>query len=170
MPSLIYYKLYLVVLITLGLILSEYLYAAAVGPSYITSKAYLEGTVAEARRLQSEATPRARKRLAKLKTRLAAFQSTVKRYTLYRLAALTPIYIGTLVVFILRPIALAVPCCIPGLTFQYEGGCLTLAATLAAAMFLALLPITQEDLVLVLMFKRRWTGKASLDSSKEGET
>jgi hypothetical protein len=152
--SLLAYEAYVVLIVMLGLLAAEYFFYSIVGRSFFEAKAVVEYAAMERRRLLTGRGKSALRRLEKLRARVHTVAGSVKRYTIVRMVLLLPVYILFSLVFLLRGIPLPVRYCIPLISFSFEGSCVTTSAHLAILTFIAALPIVQEDLIAVLMFKK----------------
>jgi len=154
--SILVYEVYVVMLAIIGVLVAEYLFYRIAGSSYLNARAELERIASDFRNIEHTTDKRVRRRVGKLYSRIASLQGMVRRYTLLRLGLLTPIYLGAITVFTLRPIPLPSLCCIPVLTLVPGDSdvCVTVPSLLAALTFLISLPIIQYDLVGILMLKK----------------
>jgi len=149
------YEVYVVALALMGVLVAEYLFHRVVGISYLEARAELEQLVHEYRRVGDTGDKRVKRRAGKLYSRIVLLQRSVRRYAMLRLALLTPVYLGAVVVFTLRPVVSPSLCCIPGLTLSPGGGgCVTVSSLVAALAFLVSLPMIQYDLIGILMLKK----------------
>ena len=114
------------------------------GRRYLEARAELEALIEELR-----GGGLSRRRLQRARARLAELRSLLRRMVVVRLLFLAPVYLAVSLVVLSRipPIPLPVSCCVPLLTVATEKGCFTLPGLVAAASFLAALPLMQSDLV-----------------------
>jgi hypothetical protein len=152
--SLLAYEIYVISVVLISVVIAEYFFYSIAGRGFFEAKALLEYATAERRRLQSERGKSAVRRLEKLRAKVHTIAGNVKRYTMIRMALLLPVYVFFSLVFLLRGIPIPVKYCIPLISFIFEGQCVTTSAHLAVLMFIASLPVVQEDLIAVLMFKK----------------
>ena len=154
--SLLAYELYVVVLTFAAILAADYFFYTLAGPGFYRARAELEYAASERRKLASSGArgkSQARK-LGKLRIRAHTVAGLVKRYTIIRLLLLLPIYVLFSIVFLVRGVAIPVKYCIPLISFEFEGACVTTSAHLAVLTFIAALPVVQDDLIAVLMFKK----------------
>ncbi|HIQ23543.1 MAG TPA: hypothetical protein EYH50_00660 [Pyrodictium delaneyi] len=149
------YEVYVIVLALTGVAVAEYLFHRVVGTSYLEARAELEQLVREYSRVRNASDKRVRRRAGKLHSRIVLLQRRVRRHAMLRLGLLTPVYLGAVVVFTLRPVVFPSLCCIPALTLSpSEGSCVTVSSLVAALAFLVSLPMIQYDLIGILMLKK----------------
>ncbi len=153
--QLLAYEAYVVGIVFLGVVAAEYFFYSIAGRSFFEAKAVVEYAAIERRRLAGTTGGKGRvRRLEKLRARVHTVAGTVKRYTIMRMILLLPVYVLFTLTFLVRGIPLPVRFCIPFLSFTFEGACVTTSAHLAILAFIAALPIVQDDLIAVLMFKK----------------
>ena len=153
--TLLAYEVYIVLLVLASLVLTEYMFYKIVGERFFPAKAELEILVEEHRRIaQSAGGKKDKRKLSKIRARAFALSSSVKRLTIYRMFLLIPIYVLFSVVFLVRGVFVPVEYCIPFFAFTYEGVCVTTSGHIVVLSFLVCLPLIQDDLIAVLMFKK----------------
>ncbi|ABM81155.1 hypothetical protein [Hyperthermus butylicus] len=153
--TLLLYELYIVLLVLAGLALTEYMFYRIAGKWFFRARAELEILVEEHRRItRSIGGKKDRRKLGKIRARAYTLSGSVRRFTLYRVLMLIPVYVLFSVVFLVRGVAVPVEYCIPFFSFTYEGACVTTTGHIAVLSFLVGLPLVQDDLIAVLMFKK----------------
>ncbi len=142
-------ELYLVLLALLGLAAAD-LAVAGLAPSYLRDRAEAQAVAEELRAARRRPKPR-------LVARAGELQARLRRAALARMAVLTPIYVALGVGAIVNAWPVPLRCCIPGISVEIHGACVSSSALVAAFAFLAFLPLLQEEAVFVLreLLRRR---------------
>jgi hypothetical protein len=148
------YEAYIVLLTLAAVLAADYFFYTLAGLDFFRAKAELEYAAAERRRLERVRGKSQVRKLGKLRIRAHTVAGVVKKYTIIRLILLMPVYVLFSIVFLARGIAIPVRYCIPFISFEFEGICVTTSAHIAVLTFIAALPVVQDDLIAVLMFKK----------------
>ncbi len=143
-------EVYLVALSLGVLVVADLGFAVFLGREYLEARAEAE-TLARELRGGGLSKRAAAKRLA----RLESARARLRRLGVARLLVLGPAYAVAAVLSLAYAVPLPAPCCIPGLTVEVKGVCVTTSALLVALAFLAGLPLVQEEAVLLLLASRR---------------
>jgi hypothetical protein len=154
------YEVYLVGLAFSSLILSELFFAYWSGRDYLRIRAELEYLIRRIRELELEGKRR-RRVVASLAARINVLRTSMKRLLFVRLLSLLLMYTVIAIIALLRFSLSFLPlsCCIPLFTLEVNGVCVVSSAILLAFSFLAALPLVQEDIILITLYKRSSLGR-----------
>ncbi|GEM_PF-3950505 len=152
--ELLLFEIYMFFIILLGVCITEYIFSKKTGLSYLATKAEMELLLDQYRLVKTESSKKAKRKIAKIQTKIHVLRSSLRRYILTRLFALSPVYIATILITMLRLLPLPATCCIPLLTLELEGRCFILTPSFAAISFLLILPLIQEDFFTILLYER----------------
>ncbi len=155
MNPILVYEAYLVGLAFSSLILSELLFAYWSGKDYLRIRAEIEYLIRRIRELELEGKRR-RRVIASLATKVNVLRTSMKRLLFMRLLSLLLMYSVVAIIALLRFSLSFLPlnCCIPLFALEANGVCVISSAIILAFSFLAALPLVQEDIVLVTLYKR----------------
>ena len=125
--------------------LADLFYAFWAGPRYLRVRAEVDYLV---RSLRSGGL--SRRSASKALARLRVLRGELKRLLVARLLFLLPVYAAASLTVAARLSGALLPvgCCVPLVTVPLGDGCVTSPALVAAASFVAALPLLQEDLVI----------------------
>ena len=122
---------------------------------YVVARVGVEYLTGELRRLQG-GDKRVERRRRKLMPKFEEARRRLSRASLVRLLIILPLYIATAYVSIATPIVFPTPCCIEVLAVKVKGICIVTAPIYVALAYIALLPLVQDSLAMILMLKRGW--------------
>lgn len=146
------YKIYLIGTTIFIVVLSEVFYAYWFGRRYLRTRAELEALIRKAYDLDVKGRRR-RRIVASIAARVNTLKTSVRRLVVIRMLYLLSIIVATITLHGVRTPFLAVDCCIPLFTVEVSGTCILSTAMFIAFTFLALLPLVQEDLIVITLYK-----------------
>ena len=132
------------------------------GPArYVEAKVMLEAGVEEIEALRRLGDKRAQRRIAKRRAELQEYRRIVARLQLVRLGLVLVFYIGLALLALRRYIYALLPVkpCIPIIGGRVDGVCVVPAAVVLLLSYLACLPLLEEPLAALSLYRRLLRGE-----------